>query len=60
MEVACISAERNGYATQKPEALLERIISSCSREGDRCAELFCGLGDAGRSVSEDGETMDHV
>lgn len=41
------SAERNGYATQKPEALLERIISSCSREGDICADLFAGSGTLG-------------
>lgn len=41
------SAERNGYATQKPEALLERIISSCSREGDICADFFAGSGTLG-------------
>ena len=28
------SAERTGYATQKPEALLTRILESCTREGD--------------------------
>lgn len=36
------SAERTGYATQKPEALLERIICAGSREGDICADFFCG------------------
>lgn len=41
------SGERNGYATQKPEALLERIISSCSREGDICADFFAGSGTLG-------------
>ena len=38
------SAERTGYATQKPEQLLCRIIESCSREGDLCADFFCGSG----------------
>ncbi len=41
------SAERNGYATQKPEALLERIISSCSGVGDICADFFAGSGTLG-------------
>lgn len=38
------SAERTGYATQKPEKLMERIIESCSRPGDWCADFFCGSG----------------
>jgi hypothetical protein len=38
------SAERTGYATQKPEALLARILESCTREGDLCADFFCGSG----------------
>lgn len=38
------SAERTGYATQKPQQLLERIIESCSREGDLCADFFSGSG----------------
>ncbi|MGF6376235.1 site-specific DNA-methyltransferase (adenine-specific) [Clostridiales Family XIII bacterium PM5-7] len=38
------SAERTGYATQKPEALLKRIIESCTVEGDICADFFCGSG----------------
>lgn len=38
------SAERTGYATQKPEALLRRILESCSREGDICADFFAGSG----------------
>ena len=38
------SAERTGYATQKPEAVLERILESCTREGDICADFFCGSG----------------
>jgi site-specific DNA-methyltransferase (adenine-specific)/adenine-specific DNA-methyltransferase len=37
-------SEREGYPTQKPEALLERIISASSNEGDLVADLFCGSG----------------
>ncbi len=38
------SSERTGYATQKPEALIERIISCATEEGDICADFFCGSG----------------
>ncbi|MGI6730934.1 MAG: DNA methyltransferase [Anaerovoracaceae bacterium] len=38
------SAERTGYATQKPEELLERILKSCTRENDICADFFGGSG----------------
>lgn len=38
------AAERTGYATQKPEALLGRIIDCCTREGDLCADFFGGSG----------------
>lgn len=38
------SAERTGYATQKPEQLIERILESCTREGDVCADFFGGSG----------------
>ena len=37
-------AERIGYPTQKPEALLERIIKACSNEGDVVADFFSGGG----------------
>lgn len=36
--------EKAGYATQKPEALLERIIKASSNEGDLIADFFCGSG----------------
>ena len=36
--------ERLGYATQKPEALLERIVLASSREGDLVCDLFSGSG----------------
>ncbi len=40
------SQERLGYPTQKPEALLERIIESSSSEGDVVLDPFCGCGTA--------------
>ncbi|MBI4301611.1 MAG: restriction endonuclease [Chloroflexi bacterium] len=40
------SSERLGYPTQKPEALLERIISASSYEGDLVLDPFCGCGTA--------------
>ena len=36
--------ERLGYPTQKPEALLERIIKASSNEGDIVLDPFCGCG----------------
>ena len=36
--------ERVDYPTQKPEALLERIIKASSNEGDLVADFFCGSG----------------
>jgi site-specific DNA-methyltransferase (adenine-specific)/adenine-specific DNA-methyltransferase len=36
--------ERTGYATQKPEALLERIILASSEENDLVLDCFCGSG----------------
>jgi len=38
------SAERLGYPTQKPEALLDRIIESSSNPGDVILDPFCGCG----------------
>ncbi len=38
------SLEKVGYPTQKPEALLERIIKASSNEGDLVADFFCGSG----------------
>jgi DNA modification methylase len=36
--------ERMGYPTQKPEALLERIIKAGSNEGDMILDAYCGCG----------------
>jgi len=38
--------ERLGYPTQKPLALLERIITASSNEGDMILDPFCGCGTA--------------
>lgn len=40
------AAERLGYPTQKPEALLDRIIKASSNEGDLVLDPFCGCGTA--------------
>ncbi len=37
-----VSRERVGYPTQKPLALLERIIKASSNEGDMVLDPFCG------------------
>jgi len=41
------SQERVGYPTQKPEALLERVIASSSNEGDLVMDCFAGSGTTG-------------
>ncbi len=38
------ASERTGYATQKPEALLERVIKASSKPGDLVLDCFCGSG----------------
>ncbi|OGO20119.1 MAG: hypothetical protein A2Z14_03870 [Chloroflexi bacterium RBG_16_48_8] len=42
--VARLHSERTGYPTQKPEALLERIILASSNPGDLIGDFFCGSG----------------
>jgi len=44
--IARLHAERTGYPTQKPEALLQRIILASSNPGDCVADFFCGSGTA--------------
>lgn len=44
--VGAQAAERLGYPTQKPLALLERIIKASSNEGDVVLDPFCGCGTA--------------
>ena len=38
------SKERLGYPTQKPLALMDRLIKACSNEGDVIIDPFCGCG----------------
>lgn len=48
-----VSSERLGYPTQKPLALLERILKASSNEGDVILDPFCGCGttvDAAQSL----------
>ena len=42
--IARLHNERTGYPTQKPIALLERIILASSNPGDMVADFFCGSG----------------
>jgi len=42
--ISAHAKERLGYPTQKPEALLERIILASSNEGDIVFDPFCGCG----------------
>jgi len=44
--IHALTAERLGYPTQKPEALLERIIKASSKEGNVVLDPFCGCGTA--------------
>lgn len=45
-KMSAAAKERLGYPTQKPLALLERIISASSNEGDVVLDPFCGCGTA--------------
>ena len=42
--ISSTDSQRVGYSTQKPEALLERIIMASSNEGMTVADFFCGSG----------------
>ena len=42
-----MALERIDYPTQKPEALVERIINASSKTGDLVADFFCGSGTTG-------------
>ena len=44
--ISANAQERLGYPTQKPLALLERIIQASSKEGDVVLDPFCGCGTA--------------
>jgi adenine-specific DNA-methyltransferase len=42
--VSAQALERLGYPTQKPEALLERVLKASANEGDLVLDCFCGSG----------------
>ena len=44
IQIMSFSTEKTGYATQKNENLLERIIKASSNVGDLVADFFCGSG----------------
>ena len=44
--------ERTGFLTQKPEALLKRMILACSEEGDLVIDLFGGSGTTAAAAAE--------
>lgn len=52
--------EKNDYATQKPEALLERIIKASSDEGMTLADFFGGSGVAAAVAAKLGRRFIHV
>ncbi len=43
-DINAVARERLGYPTQKPEALLQRIINASSNEGHLVLDPFCGCG----------------
>lgn len=47
IQIMSFTREKSGYATQKNENLLERMIACSSNEGDLVADFFCGSGTAG-------------
>lgn len=42
--VAPVAKERTGYPTQKPEALMSRLVTSCSLPGDWVLDAYAGSG----------------
>lgn len=54
--VGAQAAERMGYPTQKPVALLERILQASSNPGDIILDPFCGCGTAIAAAQKLGRT----
>jgi len=50
--VSPTAKERTGYATQKPLALLERIVKVHSNPGDRLLDFFAGSGTFGEAAAK--------
>lgn len=57
--IGASSSQGTNYPTQKPEALLERIVKSSSNEGDLVADFFCGSGTTAAVAEKLGPQMDH-
>jgi site-specific DNA-methyltransferase (adenine-specific) len=47
-------AEKTGYATQKPEGILRRMVLASTRPGDWCLDFFAGSGTLGAVASKFG------
>ncbi len=66
--VAPVAKERTGYPTQKPEALMKRLIESCTMPGDWVLDAYAGsgttatvarkLGRAALSIDESAEALE--
>lgn len=52
--VSPTGAERTGYPTQKPLAILERIVRVHSNPGDRVLDFFAGSGTTGEAAARHG------
>lgn len=46
--------EKTGYATQKPEGVVRRMVLASSRPGDRVLDFFAGSGTLGRVAADTG------
>jgi len=46
--------EKTGYATQKPEGILRRMVQASTREGDWCMDFFAGSGTLGAVAAKMG------
>ena len=52
--VARLHKERTGYPTQKPLALLQRIVLASTRKGDLVADFFGGSGTTAAAAAQEG------
>ena len=49
--------EKTGYPTQKPLAIVERIVKVHSRPGDLCLDFFAGSGTLGEAAAKHGRSF---
>jgi adenine-specific DNA-methyltransferase len=52
IQIKSFSTEKSGYATQKNESLLRRIVGASSNPGDLVLDVFCGSGTTGVVAAE--------